>query len=423
MPVVGIIAEYNPLHSGHAHHLKYARKQDASEGIICVLSSNFVQRGEPALLSKWARTKMALVSGADLVLELPSAFSCSSAEYFASGAVSILNSLGIVDYLSFGSEEGELEALEKAADILAFEDEIFKESLKLELDKGLSFAVSRQNALKTVLSGKYGNVIENSSETVNKPNNILGIEYIKAIKRFNSNIKPTTIKRKGQGYNSIERASSYSSATAIRQHIKECSDLTSISMDPFMESNMSAACLNLLSQEIVKGVGPIFSEQYSDIIIHLFRNVPLEKISVLPYMGEGLENRLKKAAIESTSLEDLVSKAVTSRYPASRIKRILFSMLTGMTADFLNELKTNGYAQYIRVLGFNDTGRELLSQMRKKASLPIIVKPAGFKKLDSLAKRLFEHEIRSTDAYVLGYRNPVLRLGGQEFTASPIYIS
>jgi predicted nucleotidyltransferase len=420
MPVVGIIAEYNPLHNGHAHHLEHVRNFSGTEGIVCVLSSNFVQRGEPALLSKWARTRMALAAGADLVLELPSAFSCSSAEYFASGGVSILNSLGIIDCLSFGSEEGDVDVLETAADILAFEDENFREILKQELDKGLSFAVARQNALKTLLASMPGQNIENAAEAISQPNNILGIEYIKAIKRFNSNIKPMTIRRKGQGYKSLDRSSSFSSATAIRHHIRELADLKAICNDPFLKSNMTEACLKILMHEIKNERHPIFPEHYSDIILHSFRNLPAEKIAALPYIEDGLENRLRRAAIESVSVDEMVSKVVTSRYPASRIKRILISMLTGMTAEFLDELKANGYAQYIRVLGFNDTGRSMLSQMRKKASLPIIVKPAGYKKLDTLAKKLFEHEIRSTDAYVLGYRSPGQRIGGQEYTSSPV---
>lgn len=423
MSVVGIIAEYNPLHNGHAHHLAYARKATSSQDCVCVLSSNFVQRGEPALISKWARTKMALSSGADLVLELPSAFSCASAEYFASGAVSILNSLGIVDYLSFGSEAGELEALETAADILAFEEEDFKDILKQGLDKGLSFAASRQEALKTVLASKPANGVDSTIQAISKPNNILGIEYLKAIRRFNSNIKPVTIKRKGQGYNSLDRTSAFSSATAIRHHLKECSNFASISKDPFMQNNMSVACLDILLQEIENGRGPVFPDNYSDILLHSLRNMPLKSIAGLPYMGEGLENRLKKAAIESVSFENIVTKAVTNRYPASRIKRILFSMFTGMTEEFLNELKINGYAQYIRILGFNDKGRGLLSIMKKRASLPILVKPASFSKLENLAKKLFEHEIRSTDAYVLGYSNPSQRIGGQEYTCSPVYNS
>ncbi|NLE05006.1 MAG: nucleotidyltransferase family protein, partial [Crenarchaeota archaeon] len=151
MSVVGIISEYNPLHFGHIHHLNYARNITEAQGLICVLSSNFVQRGEPAIVSKWARTQMALVSGADLVVELPSAFSCSSAEYFASGGVSILNSLGIVDYLSFGSEEGSIDTLESTAEHFAYENQAFKENLKSGLNDGLSYAVARQKALETLL--------------------------------------------------------------------------------------------------------------------------------------------------------------------------------------------------------------------------------------------------------------------------------
>jgi len=422
MPVVGVIAEYNPLHNGHAHHLGHVRGFSSGEGVVCVLSSNFVQRGEPALLSKWARTRMALAAGADLVLELPSAFSCASAEYFASGAVSILNSLGIVDCLSFGSEEGGIETLEKAAEVLAFESEEFREKLKEGLNKGLSFAVSRQEALKAVLESKSAQNMGNAAAAISQPNNILGIEYLKALKRFRSDIKPVTIKRMGQGYNSLERDSSFSSATAIRHYLNGLTDYTGIGSDPFLNGNMPAACINILAQEAAEGRSPVFPGHYADIIIHLFRNMPAERIAKLPYMGEGLENRLKKAAIGSVTLDDMVSAVVTSRYPASRIKRILFSMLTGMTAEFLDELKANGYAQYVRVLGFNDTGRLLLSRIRKKASLPVIVKPAGFRKLDNLAKRLFEHEIRSTDAYVLGFRSQNHRIGSKEYTASPVYI-
>ncbi len=421
MSVVGIIAEYNPLHNGHTHHLEYARKMTSSQSCVCVLSSNFVQRGEPALISKWARTKMALSSGADLVLELPSAFSCASAEYFASGAVSILNSLGIIDYLSFGSEVGNIEDLQIAAEILAYEEDDFKENLRQELDKGLSFAVARQAALKSVLAQRAGYNVENTIDAINKPNNILGIEYLKAIKRFNSSMKPVTILRKGQGYNSLDRTSSFSSATAIRHHLKESPDKALINNDPFMQSNMSEACLDILFQEIESGRTPVFPNNFTDILLHSLRSMPLNSIASLPYMGEGLENRLKKAAIESVSFDDIVNKVVTSRYPASRIKRILFSLLTGMTEEFLNELKVNGYAQYIRVLGFNDAGRDLLSSMKKSASLPLLVKPANFLKLENLAKKLFEHEIRATDAYVLGYSDPSQRIGGQEYTCSPIY--
>lgn len=432
MSVVGIISEYNPLHFGHIHHLNYARNITEAQGLICVLSSNFVQRGEPAIVSKWARTQMALVSGADLVVELPSAFSCSSAEYFASGGVSILNSLGIVDYLSFGSEEGSIDTLESTAEHFAYENQAFKENLKSGLNDGLSYAVARQKALETLLlnnktkdSQKYfdDTKIKNVINAINKPNNILGIEYIKALKRLKSSIKPITTKRLGKDYNSIERATSYSSATSIRHHIQEI--LTSgFSYDnnTFLKNNMSEECLKIMLAEFGTGRGPVFPEAFENILFYAFRAKSLSEIRSLPYMEEGLENRLKQAALEATSYHEFVGKVVTKRYPASRIKRLLISMLLGMTGEFLDELKNNGYAQYIRVLGFNETGRTLLSEIKKKAQLPIITKPASYNDLDNkLAVKLFEHEVRSTDAYVLGYSFPKERVGGMEFKTSPIY--
>lgn len=432
MSVVGIIAEYNPLHFGHIHHLNYARDATKAQGVVCVLSSNFVQRGEPAIVSKWVRTQMALSSGADLVLELPSAFSCASAEYFATGAVSILNNLGIIDYLCFGSEEGCVKALEPVAERLACETGTFKEALKDGLKNGLSYAIARQKALEATLINNetasdqlyYDEInINNVINAVSKPNNILGIEYIKALKRLKSTIEPITTKRIGQDYKSLERASSYSSATSIRQYIQEMQTSgLSDHNDTFLQNNMSDVCIKLMLAEFASGRGPVFPECFENILLYAFRTKSISEIRSLPYMEDGLENRLKQAALESTSYHGLVGKVVTKRYPASRIKRILVSMLTGMTGEFLDELKNNGYAQYIRVLGFNETGRGLLSEMKKKARLPIITKPASYNSLDDkLAIKLFEHEVRSTDTYVLGYRNSRHLAGSQEYTYSPIY--
>ncbi|HBR03442.1 MAG TPA: nucleotidyltransferase [Ruminiclostridium sp.] len=429
MPVVGIIAEYNPLHRGHEYHIEQARKLTDASACVCVLSSNFVQRGEPAIINKWARAKMALQQGADLVIELPSAFSCASAEYFASCAVQLLGALDCVDYLCFGSEEGQIETFEKAAALLANESEEFKYLLKQGLDKGLSFAAAREKAAQIVLSAaRQGEDFRSdalggssSGPLLNMPNNILGIEYMKAIKRAGCPIKPLTIKRIGQGYKSALRAHSLSSATAIRSHISN-EPPGNIRSDSFLINNLSPASLEILSEEFVQGRGPIFPEAFENIFLHLVRSAPKKALASLPYMGEGLENRLKDAAIKSTSLKELVSSAVTSRYPASRIKRILCALLTGLTAELLDTLKNNGYAQYIRILGFNDRGRSLLSGLRKKAQLPVITKPAdGFKLKNPHGVSLFEHEIRATDSYVLGCPSARARKGGLELTTSPIY--
>ncbi len=436
MTVVGIISEYNPLHQGHAYHLENARKKAEADACVCVLSSSFVQRGEPALLSKWARARMAISAGADLVLELPSAFSCASAEYFASGAVRILESLNCVNYLCFGSEAGILTDLEQAAQALAFESHDFKFHLKKALDEGLSFAVARQKAFQAIqpneknfntsviaATSTSSNSPNSIADILNKPNNILGIEYIKAIKRMGGSMVPLTVERKGEGYHSLVQTSSFASATAIRKYLADAPAPICFESDAFLHNNLPQSSLEILSCEFAQGRGPVFLDAYEAIILYLLRSSTGKALSDLPYMGEGLENRLKEAALKSASLKELVSSVVTSRYPASRIKRILCALLTGLTGEFLEVLKGNGYAQYIRVLGFNETGRKLLAGIKKKVQLPIITKPANYTKLENpLAKRLFELEIRATDSYVLGYVNPTERLGGTEFNASPVFI-
>lgn len=425
MSVVGVIAEYNPFHEGHKYHLSQAKEATGASACVCVLSSNFVQRGEPALINKWARTNIALKSGADLVVELPSAFSCASAEYFASAAVKILDSLSCVDYLCFGSEEGNLEKIEKVAHYLADENDDFKTALKSFLDQGLSFAAARQEALKNINVAPENKSIENDllSSILDKPNNILGIEYLKAIKRMGSSIQPVTIERVGEGYNSTKHASSFSSATAIRRYLASLKGYENILEDDFLNNNLPRTSLEIMSDEFSSGRGPVFPEAYELILLNLLRRTGEDELRRLPYVSEGLENRLKSAALVSTSYQELVANVVTSRYPSSRIKRILCALLTGMTGEFLDELKANGYAQYIRVLGFNETGRSLLAGIKKKAALPIITRPAGFAKMESpLLRRLFLNEAYSTDAYVLGYPDPKQRIGGTEFKGQPLYI-
>lgn len=424
MSVLGIIAEYNPLHSGHAWHIQKSLELTGADAAVCVLSSQFVQRGEPGIVSKQARAQMALGCGMDLVIELPGAFSCASAEYFASAAVRLLDSLGLVDYLSFGSEAGSLDSLQRAADFLAEEPPAFKAALRKNLDDGLSFPAARQAALMACLD-------DQTFQAVSSPNNILGIEYLKAIKRFSSRIKPVTIPRVGQGYSETRIESGFSSATAIRSHIRSfladrhlpdvtpADSYTRLLSD--LSGNMPESSLGVLADEFWAGRGPIFFQDFEGILMHRLRTASDQELQALPYMEEGLHNRLRLAARHCTSLDEILAFCTTNRYPRARISRVLCALLLGMTASFLEDLKNNGYAQYIRVLGFNEKGRKLLSAARKKAGLPIITRPASYRKMENpLARRLFEHEIRITDVYGLAYKRPELRKGGLELTASPI---
>lgn len=427
MSVVGIIAEYNPLHAGHAWHIAESKRVCGAEACVCVLSSNFVQRGEPAVISKTARTQMALASGVDLVIELPAAFSCSSAEYFATAGVKLLDSLGVVDAISFGSETGELEPLLAVASVLVEESDAFKELLKKSLDSGLSFPASREKALNHMLGNNYGQI-------VSSPNNILSIEYLKALERLSSPIGPVTIPRKGQGYHEKDLGLAFSSATAIRNHIMACypfhtqnqpdSPLYREKADHCfkdLSENMPDSSLEIFKRECVSGRAPVFMEAFETTLLHLLRSSSHETLEALPYMEPGLAQRLKRVALQQTGLSALVSASTSSRYPSSRIRRILCALLLGMTGDFLEALKQTGYAQYVRVLGFNDAGKTLLARMKKKCTLPIITKPSSYKQLEnSLAVKLFEYEIRASDIYALGCLNKDLRTGGNELVTPVI---
>ena len=238
--ITGIITEYNPFHKGHLYHLKCCKKDTNSSGIVCVMSGNFMQRGIPAIIDKWKRAEMAVKNGVDLVIELPLVYSISSAEHFAFGGISLLNSLGLIDYIYFGSEAGNIDILDSIAETLVKEPVQYKDFLKKHLDNGLPFHLSRSEALYEYLKN------ENIKEILSNSNNILGIEYIKALKTLNSTIIPKTLKREGSSYNEEELNKSFSSATSIRKHLKENS------LDSLRDSltNESFTILNDLYKEI-----------------------------------------------------------------------------------------------------------------------------------------------------------------------------
>ena len=223
--VLGIIAEYNPFHNGHLYHLDASKKVTGCDYTVAIISGNFTQRGSTSVVDKWSKTKMALQNGVDLIIELPVLYSISSSENFADGAIKILNSLGIIDYLSFGSETPDITVLDSIADILCNEPKDYKKLLAAELDKGLSFPKARENALLDYI--KNTNTFENDKpnfeeykKALSSPNNILGIEYLKALKKYNSSIKPVCISRFATDYNSFDFSENIASATAIRELIK-----------------------------------------------------------------------------------------------------------------------------------------------------------------------------------------------------------
>lgn len=406
MKVLGIISEYNPLHSGHEYHIRASVEKTGATHTICVMSGHFVQRGEPALVDKWARANMALQCGVDLVLELPVVFSCASAELFAYGAVRTLHHTRVVDYLSFGSEQGELGSLWRIASALYDEPAVYRDLLKKYLGEGNSFPVAREKALAGYLHGLPDNILSQS-------NNILAIEYLKALKSLKSSIQPTTIKRQGSAYQTTKIAQSWSSATAIRAFFQNGGSI----MDPDLHSNLPESSLSILEDCFRNGRGPVYSESFAGIILHKIRMIPREALRQVPDVQEGLENRLIPCAAKAGTLEELIRLATTNRYPAARIRRISANLLLGTTKDRLQSFVDDENCGYLRVLGFNSKGQELLQRIKREGSLPVITKVSNYRsQLSDLSKEMFEFDIKATDTYALGFPNASERYGNQDFS-------
>ncbi len=417
MKVLGIVAEYNPFHNGHLYHIQASRGISGADCVVAVMSGNFIQRGEPALVDKWARTEMALLCGVDLVIELPCPYAMASAEYFGYGAVKLLDSLGAVNMLCFGSESGSIEKLTEAASVLGEEPDNYKLALKASLSVGKSFPAARQEALSNYLKAQCGR--DSLSETLKSSNNILGIEYLKALKRLNSAIIPMTIKRVGNEYNSTELSGEISSATSIRRIIAGNSWPAARKL---LAAALPVQSLTILEREFELGKGPIFSSDFSMLLLSSLRRMSVEEISTLPYMDEGLENRFKRAAENTGSYQELLNAVFTRRYTNTRIQRCLFSLLTGLRRDSFDRFNKNGGPPYIRVLGFNNTGRQLLSSVKGSSLLPVITKTADFKNSDiPCAAAMLNLEAAATDQYVLGFRKSGLRKSGSEYMRNVIY--
>ena len=390
--VVAIIGEYNPFHNGHAYHIQKTKEMTNADYVLAIISGSFVQRGNVSLIDKWSKADMALLNGVDLVIELPTVYSISSAENFAYGAIKILNSLKIVDTLSFGSEFCDFEVLEKIADVLVNEPPEFKTLLEHELSKGVSFPKARENALLMYLNDirKYANILSS-------PNNILAIEYLKALKRTKSKIKPMAIKRVNVGYNDLGTKNNFASATAIRQKII---DNTPAGLSKLMPSKSYKILYNSIQKgHYVKDV-TAFEKQ----ILYVLRKMKTEEIANLPDVSEGLENSIKNAADSCNTINEFMNIVKTKRYTATRIQRILLYALLGITKE---DMKTSYKVQpYIRVLGMNEKGKELLSTMsrfRNKLNVITSVKKYVDSNPNKELLNMLNIDINATNIYTLGY--------------------
>ena len=390
--VLGIIAEYNPFHNGHLYHIKKSIEETGASSVICVMSGNFVQRGNTSIVDKWTKTKMALANGVDLVLELPTIYSVSSAENFAEGAIRLLDSLKIVDTISFGMEAKDIASLNNIANVLYTEPKEYTTILEHELGKGVSFPKARENAVMMYLNDikQYANILTGS-------NNILAIEYLKAIKKLKSKLNPIGIRREKVLYNDEIIIDDFASATAIRKMIAtgQFSDIQKV---------MPKSSYALLADELRKGHYVLDLSKFQKEIIYNLRKMSVEEIAQLVDVSEGLENAIKNAANSSNNLVDFVNIVKSKRYTQTRIQRILIYALLGITNSKMLAFKKA--VPYARVLGFNKNGKQLISQIakkNKKVQIVTSVKKYMDESKNKVLKEMLETDILATNVYTLGY--------------------
>ena len=377
MLTAGIIAEYNPFHFGHALLIRRLRQLGATH-IAVVMSGNFVQRGDAAVLSKWARAKQAMLSGADLVAELPLPWALAGAEKFAAGGVSLLKTLG-ADVIGFGSECGDMEQLRSAAQALS--SPLLGEAMRKELASGKTFAAARQTAVEALFGAE-------TSEILREPNNILGIEYLKAAERLHAELVPWTVRREGPAHDSESPEGASASARQIRSLLldgRSCSEW------------MPESSWEILSRETAEGRAPADLRYAERAILAKLRCMTREEFSELPDLSEGLENRIFSALQKASTLEELYTMAKTKRYPLARIRRIVLSAFLGLKA-----CHGAGFPPYLRILGINgESGAQLLKQAAGKTTLPILTRSADFSGLKGGSKTIGGLESRSSDLYAL----------------------
>ena len=396
--ILAVISEYNPFHNGHLKHLNESKQLTKADFSLAVMTGNFVQRGAPSLVNKWVKAEMALKAGFDIVLELPTIYSISSAENFAEGAIKMLHSLGIVDYLSFGSELGQIEPLDDLANLLYKEPKEFSSLIHQQLKTGVSYPRAREMALMQFLG-------ENKTyqQAFTNPNNILGIEYLKALKKYKSPIQPITMKREDCQHHSVAIKKGIASSSAIRLMLQKNKPIHRVV--PF-------ETYELLEKQQQEGKMITSLATFEKEIIYALRCMTLPEIASLPDVSEGLENKIKMAANHCNNLKDLLDHIKSKRFTLARIQRILLYALLHITQKDMNVAKR--ITPYVRVLGFNKHGKKIVSAIAKqnpKTHIIISVNKFMESNTDHHLKNMLSKDILATNLYTLGYKHePVANL-------------
>lgn len=385
MKVVGLITEYNPFHNGHLYHIEKAKELTGADTALVVMSGNFVQRGAPAVMPKHLRATAALLAGADIILELPAAFSTGSAEYFASGAVSLLEQTGCVDALCFGSECGDSDILSAVAHTVADEPDEYQTLLREFLRSGASFPVARQAALRAYFKN------DAVSPILDKPNNILGIEYIKALYQRNSRIEVHTIRRTGSGYHDKELKEEYSSASAIRERLLDTDTFS-------LKNQVPDSCIPALEASF-RTRYPVCTDDFSLLLKH--RLLCENKDSLMQYMDvtEELAGRIMNHLNEFITFEQFCNRIKTKNMTYSRISRCFFHILLHITSADMEDYRSRDFCQYAHILGFRKDSADLLACLKEHSRIPLLTKLTQTKELDAVGQKQLNQDIFASDLY------------------------
>ena len=394
MNICGIVCEYNPFHSGHAYQISEIRRLLGEDtAIVCAMSGDFVQRGEAAAYSKHDRARAAVMGGADLVLELPLPWSIASAEGFARGGVGMLAATGVMTHLAFGSECGDTDVLTEIAGLLLRPelDELIREALT----SGLPYAAARQRALERFTGRTF--------PQLERPNDILAVEYLKALRVLGVSAEPLAIRRRGTAHDSGE-AGPIVSASLLRKKLRAGESLAQW---------IPASALHALEQ----GKGPADRERLDIAVLSRLRFLPETAFAALPDVGEGLYHRVFRAVRAAATVEEAAAAAATKRYPTARIRRILLCAALGVRAG-----DSGGVPPYLRVLAANESGLAVLRRMEDTCTHPAVTKPAKVRDMSTECQRIFELTAAAADLYCLGYPNHALRVGDADWRMAPFIV-
>ena len=383
MKSVGIIAEYNPFHNGHAYQLQKAKEASGADFAVAVMSGDFVQRGEPAMFERRLRARWALENGADMVITLPTPFALASAEAFALGGVTLLSRSGIADSIAFGSECGDTDLLCRAADVLNNEPDELKALIKSNISRGLSYPDARARAFGEYLPPELASVFSS-------PNDILGIEYIRAIRRIDATLQPIAIGRTGVAHDSAHTCGGFTSASNIRRLIVS-------GESEHIKSYIYEDMLSVLGR-----TAPIMLQSLSRETVYALRRMSKEQLKSLPDVTEGLENLLYSACRKYADIGSVLTAVKSRRYTMARLKRICMCALLGIYGSPIKKLDS----LFIRVLGIRREAQSLLSALHEKSELPVVTRYGDVSKLNERQSELMALEVRCADIAALGRPSP-----------------